>query len=129
MRAAGLFDVKMTPQPPGDGLGHGRMALDKVFHGDLEATSKGEMLAAQGAAPGSAGYVALEKVTGRLAGREGSFILMHTGLMDRGTPSLSIVVVPDSGAGGLAGLKGAMTIEIGEGGAHRYGFDYELPRR
>lgn len=127
MRAAGPFEVKMTPQAPADGHGHGRMVLDKTYHGELEATSKGEMLAAQGAVQGSAGYVAIEQVTGRIGDREGSFFLMHTGTMDRGQPSLSIMVIPDSGAGGLTGLKGTMTIEIGEGGAHHYGFDYDLP--
>jgi hypothetical protein len=126
MRATGVFDVKMTPQVSAEGQGHGRMTLDKQYHGELEAAAVGEMLAAQGGIQGSAGYVALERVTGRLAGREGSFFLMHTGLMDRGQPSLSIVVVPDSGTDALAGLKGRMEIIVDDKG-HSYVFDYELP--
>jgi hypothetical protein len=126
MRAAGSFDVKMTPQAVGEGQGHGRLVLGKRYQGDLEATATGEMMAAQGGVQGSAGYVALEEVKGRLAGREGSFFLMHTGLMDRGAPSLSIVVVPDSGTGGLTGLKGRMEIIVDASG-HSYVFDYELP--
>ncbi|MDB5430282.1 MAG: hypothetical protein JWP35_1398 [Caulobacter sp.] len=126
MRATGPFDVKLVPQTMAAGEGHGRMSLDKAFHGDLEATSKGEMLAAQGQVKGSAGYVALEQVTGRLGGRQGSFFLMHTGVMDRGQPSLTVQVVPDSGTGALTGLSGRMTIDIADG-KHSYGFDYELP--
>ncbi|MBW8809626.1 MAG: DUF3224 domain-containing protein, partial [Lysobacter sp.] len=105
----------------------GRMSIDKQFHGELEAASRGEMLAAMTAVKGSAGYAALEKVEGTLAGRSGSFLLLHRGLMDRGTPDLSVTVVPDSGSGELSGLTGRMKIEIREGGAHFYVFDYELP--
>jgi hypothetical protein len=126
VRASGPFDVKTTPQAAAEGQGHGRLALDKTYHGDLEATARGEMLAAQGGVQGSAGYVAIEQVVGSLAGREGSFFLMHRGLMERGAPSLSIVVVPDSGTGGLTGLTGRMDILI-EAGKHSYAFDYELP--
>ena len=125
MQAEGLFDVKLVPQTMAEGQGHGRMSLDKTFHGDLDAISKGEMLAAQGGVKGSAGYVALEQVKGRLGGREGSFFLMHTGLMTRGEPSLSIIVVPDSGTDGLVGLSGSMSIDIRDGG-HFYVFDYQL---
>ena len=101
------------------------MTIDKQFHGDLEATSKGEMLSAVGAVKGSAGYVAIEKVTGKLRGRSGSFVLQHTGTMTRGAPQLSITVVPDSGTGDLVGLTGQMTIHI-EAGKHSYEFEYTL---
>jgi hypothetical protein len=123
--ASGTFEVKLTPQAT-EAADLGRMALDKQFHGDLEATSKGEMLSAMTAVQGSAGYVALEKVTGSLKGRTGTFVLQHTGLMNRGTPQLTITVVPDSGTGQLEGLTGTMAIQI-EGGKHSYTFDYTLP--
>lgn len=128
-RATGPFTVKMAPldthaNPPV----LGRMSLDKVYHGDLEATAAGEMLAAMTPVEGSAGYVAIEKVTGTLAGRTGTFMLQHNGLMNRGAPSLVISVVPDSGTGELEGLSGTMMIVI-ESGAHRYEFDYTLPER
>jgi hypothetical protein len=127
-RASGPFDVKMTPQPPDENAGDapiGRMSLDKQFHGDLEATSKGQMLAAGTEVKGSAGYVAMERVTGTLHGQSGTFVLQHTGTMNRGTPSLTITVVPDSGTGALAGLAGTMTIDIADG-KHSYGFEYTL---
>ena len=123
-QASGTFTVKMTPQECGEAT-LGRMALDKRFEGGLDATSKGEMLAAGTAVKSSAGYVALERVTGSLDGRAGTFVLQHTGTMNRGTPSLSITVVPDSGTGDLTGLSGAMTIEIA-GGVHSYVFTYAL---
>ena len=127
-RAAGPFDVKLIPQPadPATDGGLGRMALDKTFRGDLDATSKGTMLAAGTAVKGSAGYVALERVTGALHGRRGSFVLQHSGTMDRGAPTLAITVVPDSGTDELAGLRGRMAIIIADG-KHSYEFDYELP--
>ncbi|HEY0555574.1 MAG TPA: DUF3224 domain-containing protein, partial [Thermoanaerobaculia bacterium] len=103
-RASGPFDVKVTPQAPDADAGEapiGRMILDKQFHGDLEAVSKGQMLAAGTEVQGSAGYVAMERVTGTLHGRSGTFVLQHTGIMNRGTPSLTITVVPDSGTGEL----------------------------
>lgn len=128
-RATGPFDVKVTPQPAddyADGATLGRLTLDKSFHGDLEATSRGQMLTGMSSVKGSAGYVAIERVTGTLGGRRGSFILQHTGTMDRGTPQLVITVVPDSGTDELAGLRGTMTIDIAPGGAHSYGFDYTL---
>jgi hypothetical protein len=123
-QASGTFTVKMTPQECGEAT-LGRMALDKRFEGGLDATSRGEMLAAGTAVKSSAGYVALERVTGSLDGRAGTFVLQHTGTMNRGTPSLSITVVPDSGTGDLTGLSGAMTIEIA-GGVHSYVFTYAL---
>lgn len=125
IHASGTFEVKLAPQAT-DAEGLGRMSLDKQFHGDLEATSKGEMLSAMTAVQGSAGYVAIEKVTGTLKGRTGTFVLQHTGLMNRGTPQLTITVVPDSGTGQLEGLTGTMAIQI-EGGKHSYTFDYTLP--
>jgi hypothetical protein len=126
MTATGPFDVKMTPQP-GATDAVGRFSLDKTYYGDLEGTAAGEMIAVRTAENGSAGYVALEKVTGTLAGRTGSFALQHWGLMDRGTPELKIVVVPDSGTDGLAGLTGTMTIDVQPGGKHFYTFTYSLP--
>ena len=128
-RATGPFDVKTVPQPPEDHVGDptiGRLALDKTFHGDLDATSKGQMLAAGTDVKGSAGYVALERVNGTLGGRRGTFALQHSGTMNRGVPSLSIAVVPDSGTGDLVGLSGTMVINILEK-KHFYEFDYELP--
>lgn len=124
MHAQGPFEVKMTPQPAGE-HGIARLALDKQFSGDLEATSMGEMLAAHTAVEGSAGYVAMERVDGTLHGRRGTFVLQHSGTMDRGAPSLALSVVPDSGTGELAGLSGTMRIDR-EGGKHAYSFDYTL---
>lgn len=128
-RAEGTFDVQVSPLEMGGeevGSGLGRMSLEKTFHGDLEGTSRGQMLTAGNVAEGSAGYVAIEKVTGNLAGRDGSFVLQHTGTMDHGSLSLSIAVVPGSGTGELIGLAGSMSIEI-ESGKHSYRFDYSLP--
>ena len=128
-RAAGPFDVKVTPQSsdPGSDPAIGRMLLDKKFHGDLEATSRGQMLAAGTGIEGSAGYVAIEKVDGTLHGRHGTFILQHSGTMTRGAPGLTIRVVPDSGTGELEGISGTMSITIAAGGAHSYDFDYAIP--
>ncbi|MEO8431521.1 MAG: DUF3224 domain-containing protein [Acidobacteriota bacterium] len=127
-RARGEFDVKLTPQTDGERAVRslGRLTIDKQFHGDLEAASQGEMLTAMTETAGSAGYVAVERVTGRLQGRDGAFSLQHIGTMNRGKPSLSIGVVPDSGTGGLAGLAGKMGIEITDG-KHFYDFEYTLP--
>lgn len=128
MHASGTFDVKLAPQPAAPGIeaaNLGRMTIDKRFHGDLDATSLGEMLSAGIPEGGSAGYVAIERVTGTLQGRTGSFVLMHFGLMDRGAPSLRVTVVPDSGTDELTGLRGELTIRI-EQGQHEYGFEYTL---
>jgi hypothetical protein len=128
-RASGTFDVKLIPQEDESGAdaGLGRMSIDKQFHGDLEGTSKGFMLSsAATVVKGSGGYVAMERVTGTLKGRTGSFVLQHSGTMTRGTPHLSVTVVPDSGTGQLEGVTGAMTIKIDEG-KHSYEFDYLLP--
>jgi hypothetical protein len=127
--ATGTFEVKMDPQAPEDNAGGAalsRMLLDKRFHGDLEATSKGTMLAAGTAVKGSAGYVAIELVTGSLKGHTGTFVLQHTGIMTRGVPQLTITVVPDSGTGQLVGLTGKMAINIVDG-KHSYDFEYTLP--
>ncbi|SHL79747.1 DUF3224 domain-containing protein [Rhodanobacter sp. OK091] len=127
--ARGTFEVKMTPQPAQEGVGDpgiGRMALDKQFQGDLEATSKGQMLAAGTDVSGSAGYVALDRVSGTLHGRSGTFALQHSGTMTRGTPQLSITVIPDSGTGELLGLAGTLAITITDG-QHFYDFEYTLP--
>ncbi len=126
--ARGTFDVTMVPRLPADEAGNpiGRMSLDKRFHGDLAATSVGQMLAFRTDVAGSAGYVAMERVTGSLAGREGSFVLQHTGTMKRGASSLTIFVVPDSGTEQLTGLVGTMKIEV-EGDQHFYSLAYSLP--
>ena len=127
--ATGSFDVTLTPaEPPdiADGSTLARMANVKRFHGDLDATSVGTMLAATGTVPNSAAYVLVERVTGTLAGRRGSFVLMHSATMNRGVPQQSIVVVPDSGSGDLAGLAGTLTIDV-TGGQHRYDLTYTLP--
>jgi Protein of unknown function (DUF3224) len=127
--ASGPFEVNLIPQVP-DGKFEdaltGRMTIDKQFHGDLEATSKGQMLTAMTETKGSAGYVAIERVTGTLKGLSGSFALQHAGTMNRGVPQLSVTVVPDAGTGQLAGLAGKMTINM-VNGKHSYDFEYTLP--
>lgn len=126
LHAVGAFDVKLTSQPPVENAvpaAPGRMTIDKQFHGDLSATSQGQMLAVQTGVKGSAGYVAMERVTGTLHGRSGSFVLQHSGTMDRGAPTLSVTVVPDSGTDQLTGLSGKMNIIIADG-KHSYEFDY-----
>jgi hypothetical protein len=126
--ATGTFDVKVTPQPADDKSADpslARLTLDKQFHGDLEGASKGQMLAASTRVKGSAGYVAIERVTGTLRGRKGSFTLQHFGTMTRGAPHMMVSVVPDSGTDELAGLAGTMTIKI-EDGKHFYDFEYTL---
>ncbi len=126
--ARGTFEVRLDPQPPDDtaeDASVGRMSIDKQFHGDLEATSKGQMLTALTAVTGSAGYVAIERVSGALHGRTGTFVLQHSGTMTRGSQQLSVTVVPDSGTGELAGLAGEMAILIADG-THSYDFEYTL---
>lgn len=126
-RATGEFDVKLVPQPPDEGRDPAiaRMTIDKQFRGDLEGTSQGQMLTAMGSVEGSAGYVATERVSGILGGRKGSFVLQHQGIMDRGKPSLRVVVVPDSGTAELTGLSGTFDIIL-EGKKHAYAFEYEF---
>ena len=121
--------MKLNPQTPDGNFEDatmGRMTIDKQFHGDLEATSKGQMLSAMTDVKGSAGYVAMERVTGTLHGRSGSFVLQHSATMTRGVPQLSVTVVPDSGTGQLVGLAGKMDIIITDG-KHSYDFEYTLP--
>ena len=124
-RVRGEFDVRLTPR---DGAAEsvGRMTIEKTYRGELEAVSSGEMLTAATSVPGSAGYVAVERVDGTLDSRSGTFVLQHSGTMTRGAAQLSIGVVPDSGTGELAGLVGRMTIEI-TGGKHFYVLEYTLP--
>ena len=128
MHAEGPFDVVRTAESvhaAGEGL-LGRHALDKIYHGALDAKGIGEMLSAGTATPGSAGYVAIEKVTGTLDGRTGSFYLQHSGTLTRGQGTLAIHVIPDSGTDELVGLTGTMQIVIADGGKHSYVFEYEL---
>jgi hypothetical protein len=128
-RATGTFEVKLAALPASDtaeGSPLGRMSIDKQIHGDLEATSKGEMLTAGTSVKGSAAYVAIERVTGTLKGKSGSFVLQHSATMNRGVPHLTITVVPDSGTDQLNGLSGTFLIIISEG-RHSYEFDYTLP--
>lgn len=134
-QASGAFDVQMQPQPaadesfntgPAPGATLGRMLLSKKYHGDLQATAQGQMLSAVTPTAGSAGYVAIEHVTGTLHGLAGSFVLLHSGLMNRGDKQLSIRVVPDSGTDQLAGLQGRLDIRMAEG-KHFYDMAYTLP--
>jgi hypothetical protein len=127
MTARGPFDVKGIPQDDKLNDGVSRMLLDKQYHGDLQGTSKGQMLAV-GNPKSSAVYVAVETFTGTLQGKTGSFSLYHTGIMTKGAPSLSINVVPDSGTGQLAGISGKMNIIIAPDGKHSYEFEYTLPK-
>ncbi len=126
--ASGSFEVELTPQAPDEGAegsAIGRMRIDKQFRGDLEAVSKGQMLAFRSAVNGSAGYVAIEEVSGTLDGRRGTFVLQHSGTMARGAPGLTVSVVPDSGTDELEGLSGSMSIDVRDGG-HFYELEYSL---
>jgi Protein of unknown function (DUF3224) len=126
--AKGTFEVALQPlsfENADPAWKLGRMSIDKTLTGDLVATTKGQMISAMTGTTGSAGYVAIERVTGTLHGRQGSFVLQHSGIMDRGAKSLSVVVVPDSGTDGLAGLEGDFTILI-EDGKHSYEFTYRF---
>jgi hypothetical protein len=127
--ATGPFDVKVSPLPlagPAEDASLGRMSIEKQFHGDLEATGAGQMLTAGTDVKGSAAYVAIERVTGTLHGRKGTFALQHQGTMTRGEPKLAVSVVPDSGTGELVGLAGTLQILIAAG-KHSYDFEYTLP--
>jgi hypothetical protein len=127
-KITGAFDVKMTPQssdPFEGGSTLARMSLEKTYHGELMATARGEFISAMTSVKGSAAYSAIERVEGVLQGRRGTFVLQHTGVMNRGVPALAISVVPDSGTGELAGLTGAMNIVI-EAGKHSYEFEYVI---
>ena len=129
-RATGSFDVKVVPQKPDTQIARAanlaRLTIDKRFHGDLEGISKGEMLAMQSEVKGSAGYVALERVTATLKGKSGSFVLQHSGTMTRGASATTITVVPDSGAGELRGIAGEMSITVAADGGHTYKFDFRF---
>ncbi|MEN3327214.1 MAG: hypothetical protein V7638_2021 [Acidobacteriota bacterium] len=125
-RASGTFEVKMSPHDQEADMPIGRMSIDKQFQGDLVGTSRGQMLMASSeSVKNSAGYVAIEKVTGTLNGRRGSFYLQHNGVMTRGAGELTITVIPDSGMDQLTGLSGKMNIIIAEG-KHSYEFEYTL---
>jgi hypothetical protein len=129
--ATGSFEVNLVPQSLADadaGPLMGRLTINKTFSGDLRATSKGEMLSAGTAVKGSAGYVAMERVTGTLHGKSGSFVLQHSGTMNRGAPQLTVSVVPDSGTDALTGLSGTLSIQIADG-KHSYAMDYEISPR
>ncbi|MGK5078100.1 DUF3224 domain-containing protein [Janthinobacterium sp. HLX7-2] len=124
----GQFDVAISPETLSDTAaqsGLGRLSLNKRYHGALDASAQGEMLSVRASVAGSAGYVALERVDGTLDGRRGSFYLQHSGSMTRGTPTLSVTVVPDTGTGQLLGLSGSLAIRI-EGGKHYYDFSYDI---
>jgi hypothetical protein len=126
-QATGTFEVNLVPQTDDHSADAtlGRMTIDKQFRGDLQGTSKGQMLTGMTSVKGSAGYVAIERVTGVLHGLQGSFILQHTGTMNRGIPHLSVTVVPDSGTDQLVGLSGSLQINIAEG-KHSYVLDYSV---
>jgi len=128
MMAKGVFDVKMAPVETAhkEEKAIARYSLDKVYHGDLDATGAGEMLASMGTVKGSGTYVAMEIVTGTLAGKKGAFALGHIGTMAHGEQNLSISVVPDSGTGELAGISGKMKIIVAPDGKHSYEFEYEI---
>ena len=126
--ATGTFEVQMKPleqTEPAPGGSLGRLSLDKQFHGDLEATGQGQMLTAMSDVQGSAAYVAIERVTGTLHGRTGSFALHHRGIMNRGAPSLEISIVPDTGTGDLKGITGTLKIRI-EDKKHFYDLEYSF---
>lgn len=129
MNISGKFDVTLTPieslLPSSDEITMGKMSLDKTYHGALSAMGKGEMISAVTSVPGSAGYVAMEVVTGELNGKSGSFVLQHYGAMSDGDQTLTLEVVPNSGTGQLASLSGSMSINIIEG-IHHYVFEYLL---
>ena len=130
-RSSGAFDVTMTPATAPRHAGRtqtGRMLLDKQYFGDLAATGEGEMLSAVTDTKGSAAYVAIERVTGTLNGKAGSFVIQHTGSMRGGAQQLAISIVPDSGTGELEGITGTMAIRM-DGRKHFYDFDYLLPKK
>ena len=129
MKATGNFEVTLNPLDTFakglDEINLGRMSIDKIFQGDLDATSKGEMLSAMTSVKGSAGYVAVEQVSGKLHGKQGSFVLQHFGTMHGDNQFLKVEVVPDSGSGELKGITGQLIIDIKDG-HHFYTFNYQL---
>lgn len=124
--AHGTFTVKVQPLTPAPAEGLGRFSIDKEIHGDLEATTKGEMFSGGDPKQGAAGYVAIEMVTGTLNGKHGSFALQQLATMDKSGPKMQVIVVPGSGTGELKGISGTFTIKIEEG-KHSYELDYTLP--
>ena len=124
--AHGTFTVKVGPPTPGPAEGLTRFTLDKEIHGDIEGTSKGEMMGAGDYTKGTAGYVAVELITGKLAGKAGSFALQHSATMNGDSQSMNIIVSPGSGTGELTGIEGKFTITIKDR-QHFYDFDYTLP--
>lgn len=127
--ARGTFTVEMKPQAGQQevgGVALGRMSLDKRFEGDLVGTGQGEMLSALTPVKGSAGYVAIERFTGALHGRSGSFVFQHSGTLDQGAQRLAIGVVPDSGTEDLLGIRGTFRLNLADG-RHSYEFKYTLP--
>ena len=123
--ATGTFEPTFEPLPTDDDAWLGRMRVLKTFFGDLAGTARAEMLSFRSDEEGSAGYVAIDRVTGELHGRKGTFVLQHSGLMDGGEPSLTVTVVPGSGTGELTGLRGTLEI-VNDAGAHSYTFTYHL---
>lgn len=127
--AKGEFDVKIAPQPlngPAEDAGLSRLSIEKELRGDLQGNGRGQMLASNVDAQGSGAYVAIERITGTLEGKTGSFVLLHRGVMTKGVPDLSVTIVPDSGTGGFAGISGTFKIII-EGKKHSYELEYSLP--
>ncbi len=124
-QARGEFDVKVVPIS-GKEEALGRMSIDKTYHGDLDATGTGQMMASRDERTGAAVYVAIETVTGTLKGRKGSFMLAHRGMMSAAGHELNVVIVPASGTDGLTGISGDLEIVI-EGGKHSYVLRYALP--
>jgi hypothetical protein len=130
IHVTGPFDVKLLPQDPPDkaeGSTLGRMSIDKHYHGDLEAQGTGQMLTALTDIKDSAGYVAIERITGTLNGKSGSFVMQHSGTLNHGAQQLSVTLVPDSGTGQLKGISGKMGVIIAADGKHSYEFEYTLP--
>jgi len=125
--ARGTFTVEVKPLSPSPGEGITRYSINKEIHGDLEATTKGEMFGAGDLKSGNAGYVAMELVTGTLAGKHGSFVLQHSATMDQSGRKMTVLVVPGSGTGELAGIAGSFEIIV-EGGKHSYDLEYSLPK-
>jgi hypothetical protein len=129
LHARGTFEVQVVPVPVDaytDATTLGRMTIDKQFSGDLVGIGKGQMITGMGTAKGSAAYSAIERVTGTMHGRQGSFLMQHTGIMTRGEQSLVITIIPDSGTDGLTGISGAFHLTI-EGKVHKYDIEYTLP--
>ena len=124
MVATGEFEIQMSPQTE-DEINVGRMLINKTYRGDLDGSGQGQMLSKRTATEGSAGYVAIEEFNGNIQGKKGSFTLQHTGIMNRGEPSLKVIIIPDSGTEELEGISGTMQINVAEG-KHLYEFEYTI---